>query len=511
MSNQKGKPCSGRKYPECLGMLDLVDGYMAERYDPQDTKTFPRCSQCCPYLINTPRAPIVNGCLCDGKTPPPRPSVSSSSGSESESQAVDSSDSDCLSVPSDSDCGESGLTKRVRCRAPATTTSKFISTRTQGVYSLVKPDDPVFKEKNFKYGIRCNACGYAFEGHEERNCRATRQHDGTQMHGMRLMRWNKGGSLDHSLVPVSKPVGKQQCVPEPGQLVALPECQGATGASSSYEPITCTGYSTLHDTDPKQAAAGCLYSLKRWHDMSAKLENQNFISRLSACHKGIELIGVHPVSKQFVACKATCPSNTKWCVGCGALANNAKLLNNACHFAMVDDLRVLWHLIVSQSKDSPESVQWRHDMMERDYAVRSQGSTRYSYITHRDPQGRRIPFNPSLYIYTYTYINIYIYIYIEIYIFMYLCMYEDIRVIFIYIYIYMRLRGLDQPGHRFVSFVRARQLYVRSEWISNSVLPSSFFPCEIRCSLSLETNKIKGIQVRSSASKWFQVRLSESN
>ena len=82
---------------------------------------------------------------------------------------------------------------------------------------------------------------------------------------------------------------------------------------------------------------------------------------------------------------------------------------------------------------------------------------------------------------------------------------------YIYIYIYMRLRGLDQPGHRFVSFVRARQLYVRSEWISNSVLPSSFFPCEIRCSLSLETNKIKGIQVRSSASKWFQVRLSESN
>ena len=39
---------------------------------------------------------------------------------------------------------------------------------------------------------------------------------------------------------------------------------------------------------------------------------------------------------------------------------------------------------------------------------------------------------------------------------------------------------------------------------------SSLFPCEIRCSLSLEINEIKGIQVRSSESKWVQVRSSES-
>ena len=63
----------------------------------------------------------------------------------------------------------------------------------------------------------------------------------------------------------------------------------------------------------------------------------------------------------------------------------------------------------------------------------------------------------------------------------------------------------------FRSCVRA-QLYVRSEWISKiiphpfSLSPfrreiSSLFPCEIRCSLSLEVNEIKGIQMRSSESK----------
>ena len=70
----------------------------------------------------------------------------------------------------------------------------------------------------------------------------------------------------------------------------------------------------------------------------------------------------------------------------------------------------------------------------------------------------------------------------------------------------------------FRSCVRA-QLYVRSEWISKiiahpfSLLPfglgwiPSLFPCEIVCSLSLEINEIKGIQVRSSESK---MRSSES-
>ena len=58
----------------------------------------------------------------------------------------------------------------------------------------------------------------------------------------------------------------------------------------------------------------------------------------------------------------------------------------------------------------------------------------------------------------------------------------------------------------FRSCVRA-QLYVRSEWISK-IIPGPFslfpfhlemfslFPWEIRCSLSLEINEIKGIQVR---------------
>ena len=72
--------------------------------------------------------------------------------------------------------------------------------------------------------------------------------------------------------------------------------------------------------------------------------------------------------------------------------------------------------------------------------------------------------------------------------------------------------GLRPTGKSF-RFVRAcAQLYVRSEWISKmipdpfSLFPfrpeiSSLFPCEIRCSLSLEINEIKGIHVRSSESK----------
>ena len=76
---------------------------------------------------------------------------------------------------------------------------------------------------------------------------------------------------------------------------------------------------------------------------------------------------------------------------------------------------------------------------------------------------------------------------------------------------YRRLGG--ESNWEIVSFrscVRA-QLYVRSEWISKiidhpfSLFPfhheiSSLFPWEIRCSLALEINEIKGIQVRSSES-----------
>ena len=68
------------------------------------------------------------------------------------------------------------------------------------------------------------------------------------------------------------------------------------------------------------------------------------------------------------------------------------------------------------------------------------------------------------------------------------------------------------------------QLYVRSEWISKmitdpfSLFPFvlemfSLFPWEIRCSLSLEINEIKGIKVspsESSESKRDQVSPSES-
>ena len=86
---------------------------------------------------------------------------------------------------------------------------------------------------------------------------------------------------------------------------------------------------------------------------------------------------------------------------------------------------------------------------------------------------------------------------------------------YIHVYIYMYIGGWGAETNReivsFRSCVRA-QLYVRSEWISKniphpfSLSPfgpeiSSLFPCEIRCSLSLEIDEIKGIQVRSSDSK----------
>ena len=94
------------------------------------------------------------------------------------------------------------------------------------------------------------------------------------------------------------------------------------------------------------------------------------------------------------------------------------------------------------------------------------------------------------------------------------------RYAYIYIYeyymcIYVYIGGWGAETNReivsFRSCVRA-QLYVRSEWISKmitdpfSLFPFrreilSLFPWEIRCSLSLEINEIKGIQVRSSESK----------
>ena len=72
--------------------------------------------------------------------------------------------------------------------------------------------------------------------------------------------------------------------------------------------------------------------------------------------------------------------------------------------------------------------------------------------------------------------------------------------------------GLVQPGNRFVSFVCARaavckvRVDLKRSLSCFSLFPfgpgiPSLFPCEIRCSLSLEINEIKGIQVRSSESK----------
>ena len=84
----------------------------------------------------------------------------------------------------------------------------------------------------------------------------------------------------------------------------------------------------------------------------------------------------------------------------------------------------------------------------------------------------------------------------------------------IYIYEYISEVGGLRPNREIVSFrscVRA-QLYVRSEWISKMIAdPFSLFPFaheitslsswEIRCSLSLDIDEIKGVQVRSSESK----------
>ena len=87
---------------------------------------------------------------------------------------------------------------------------------------------------------------------------------------------------------------------------------------------------------------------------------------------------------------------------------------------------------------------------------------------------------------------------------------------YMYIYIqYIYIGGWGAETNReiisFRSCVRA-QLYVRSEWISKTILllfsfpfsprmDSPLFPCEIRCSLSLDINEIKGIHVRSRESK----------
>jgi hypothetical protein len=96
---------------------------------------------------------------------------------------------------------------------------------------------------------------------------------------------------------------------------------------------------------------------------------------------------------------------------------------------------------------------------------------------------------------------------------------------YINIYIYIsEVGGWVQPGNRFVSCVRARAVCIPSEipapnpWSAAAAAPFPFpfcptglslFPCEIRCSFSLEINEIKGIQMRSSESKWIQVRSSE--
>ena len=94
--------------------------------------------------------------------------------------------------------------------------------------------------------------------------------------------------------------------------------------------------------------------------------------------------------------------------------------------------------------------------------------------------------------------------------------------LYIYIYIYIGRWGVE-TNREIVSFrscVRV-QLYVRSEWFSK-LIPhpfslfhfspeiSSLFPCEIRCSLSLEIDEIKGIQVRSSEIKGIQVKSNEA-
>ena len=117
-----------------------------------------------------------------------------------------------------------------------------------------------------------------------------------------------------------------------------------------------------------------------------------------------------------------------------------------------------------------------------------------------------------IYIYTYVYIHIYIYIYIyHRYIPHILSQHIYIEICHIYIYI----GGFGVQSNREIVSFRlcvCAQLYVRSEWISKmipdpfSLFPFhlemfSLFPWEIRCSLSLEINEIKGIQVRSSESK----------
>ena len=73
--------------------------------------------------------------------------------------------------------------------------------------------------------------------------------------------------------------------------------------------------------------------------------------------------------------------------------------------------------------------------------------------------------------------------------------------------------GRDQPVNRFVSFVCARAAVCKVRMdLKNNPRPFALFPFhiggisalvpwEIRCSLSLEINEIKGIQVRSSESK----------
>ena len=100
--------------------------------------------------------------------------------------------------------------------------------------------------------------------------------------------------------------------------------------------------------------------------------------------------------------------------------------------------------------------------------------------------------------------------------------------IYTYLSLYIYIGGWGgESNWEIVSFrscVRA-QLYARSEWISKmiphpfSLFPfdleiPSLFPCESRCSLSLEIIEIKEIQVRSSESKWdkkgVQPRSSES-
>ena len=113
----------------------------------------------------------------------------------------------------------------------------------------------------------------------------------------------------------------------------------------------------------------------------------------------------------------------------------------------------------------------------------------------------------------------------SIYIYIYIILYMCVSCLLLNIYIYRRLGEWDQPGNRFVSFVRARGVVVRWECASNVVRGLSLFPFGIaRLSLfplqSSETNwkQVKSCepsetqwnQVKPNETKWTQVKPSET-